>query len=135
MKITEVTTTDIITELSTELLGKYKSAAGASASAADKRGDTATGNKRFSGIVKATKKQFANDAKKHVAENNEESEFANELYELLEQHYPKLVARAGAHAMGNAVADFMNYKGLVEPAALVHEVAKAIKQSLTAAEF
>lgn len=52
-----------IEELSTELLGKYKKAAGADASKADKEGDFARGNKRFSGIVKATKKQFANDAK------------------------------------------------------------------------
>lgn len=64
MKITEVASTDIITELSNELLGKYKSAAGKSASDADKKGDYATGNKRFSGIIKATKKQFDNDAKK-----------------------------------------------------------------------
>lgn len=51
-------------EVSNEVLTKYKAAAGASASAADKKGDYATGNKRFSGIVKATKKQFDNDAKK-----------------------------------------------------------------------
>ncbi len=64
MKIQEVTSTDILKELSNDLLGKYKSAAGKDARAADKAGDYATGNKRFSGIVKATKKQFNNDAKK-----------------------------------------------------------------------
>jgi len=64
MKITEVASKDILAELSTELLGRYKTAAGADARAADKQGDYATGNKRFSGIVKATKKQFDNDAKK-----------------------------------------------------------------------
>lgn len=69
MKITEVASTDILTELSTELLGRYKTAAGKAASDADKAGDYATGNKRFSGIVKATKKQFDNDAKKHVQED------------------------------------------------------------------
>lgn len=53
-----------IDELSNETLGKYKKAAGADASAADKAGDFKRGNKRFSGIVKATKKQFANDVKK-----------------------------------------------------------------------
>jgi hypothetical protein len=53
-----------LSELSTELLGRYKKAAGAQASAADKAGNYAKGNKRFSGIVKATKKQFDNDAKK-----------------------------------------------------------------------
>jgi hypothetical protein len=54
-----------INELSNDKLAQYKTAAGADASAADKRGDYDHGNKRFSGIVKATNKQFANDAKKH----------------------------------------------------------------------
>lgn len=53
-----------IEELSTDLLGRYKKAAGAQASAADKAADYAKGNKRFSGIMKATRKQFDNDAKK-----------------------------------------------------------------------
>jgi len=57
-----------IMEVSTEKLAQYKTAAGADARAADKAGDTARGNKRFHGIVQATKKQFANDAKKHVKE-------------------------------------------------------------------
>jgi len=52
-----------IDELSSELLGRYKKSAGAQASAADKSGDYAKANKRFSGIMKATKKQFANDTK------------------------------------------------------------------------
>jgi len=54
-----------INELSNDKLGQYKKAAAADASAADKRGDFKHGDKRFSGIVKATKKQFANDVKKH----------------------------------------------------------------------
>jgi hypothetical protein len=53
----------IVAELSNEKLGQYKKAAGAQASAADKAGDTKKADKRFSGIVKATKKQFANDEK------------------------------------------------------------------------
>jgi hypothetical protein len=56
--------TEQIDELSSDTLGRYKTAAGAQASAADKAGDYAKGNKRFSGIMKATKKQFDNDAKK-----------------------------------------------------------------------
>lgn len=52
-----------VNELSSEKLGQYKKAAGAQASAADKAGDTKKADKRFSGIVKATKKQFANDEK------------------------------------------------------------------------
>jgi hypothetical protein len=54
---------DQLNELSTEKLQQYKKAASADASAADKAGDFARGNKRFSGIVKATKKQFDNDIK------------------------------------------------------------------------
>jgi len=51
------------TGLSPELLARYKKAAGADASKADKEGDVERGNKRFSGIVRATKKEFDNDAK------------------------------------------------------------------------
>jgi hypothetical protein len=58
-----------VAELSSELLGRYKKAAGADASAADKAGNYDRGNKRFSGIVKATKKQFANDEKKTTEAN------------------------------------------------------------------
>lgn len=50
-------------ELSNDMLGKYKKAASADASKADKEGNFRRGDKRFSGIVKATKKQFDNDAK------------------------------------------------------------------------
>jgi len=59
----------IVAELSSEKLGQYKKAAGAQASAADKAGDTKKADKRFSGIVKATKKQFANDEKKTTEAN------------------------------------------------------------------
>ena len=57
-----------VAELSSELLGRYKKAAGADAKKADAEGDYDRGNKRFSGIVRATKKQFAND-EKAVSEN------------------------------------------------------------------
>ena len=56
-----------VNELSNEKLGQYKKAAGADATAADKRGDFERGNKRFRGITTATKKQFSNDIKKHYA--------------------------------------------------------------------
>lgn len=52
------------TGLSNDLLARYKTAAGKDASNADKKGDFKKGDKRFSGIVKATNKQFDNDAKK-----------------------------------------------------------------------
>lgn len=52
-----------LSELSNEVLARYKAKAGEQASAADKAGDFKKGNKRFSGIIKATNKQFDNDAK------------------------------------------------------------------------
>jgi hypothetical protein len=42
-------------------LGRYKTAAAADARAADAKGDYKHADKRFSGIIKATKKQFKND--------------------------------------------------------------------------
>jgi hypothetical protein len=62
----------MIDELSSELLGRYKKAAGEQASAADKAGDYEKGNKRFKGINKATMKQFNNDLKKEEVEPIEE---------------------------------------------------------------
>jgi hypothetical protein len=53
-----------VNELSTEKLAQYKTAAARDARAADQEGDFKRGDRRFSGIVKATKKQFDNDAKK-----------------------------------------------------------------------
>lgn len=53
-----------IDELSSELLDRYKKKAGMAAQAADKAKKYDIGHKRFKGIMKATFKQFANDAKK-----------------------------------------------------------------------
>lgn len=65
-----------LSELSTDLLARYKKAAYADAKQADADGDYERGNKRFKGINKATNKQFDNDIKKHdkqdVAESWEE---------------------------------------------------------------
>jgi hypothetical protein len=55
---------DLVNELSNNTLGSYKKKAGEQASAADKAGDTKKADKRFSGIIKATKKQFVNDLRK-----------------------------------------------------------------------
>lgn len=134
MKLDEVTGVSV-NEVSSELLGRYKTAAGQEASRADKAGDFKTGNKRFSGIVKATKKQFANDAKSVKENDDEESDFADQIYNLLQDRYPNTVRRAGDHAIGNAIMSVMHYEGQVSPEALVSEVAQAIKQSLTSAEF
>ena len=68
---------DQIDEVSNELLGRYKSAAGSQASSLDKAGgkeNIQKANKRFSGIVKATKKQFANDDKKQGVMEMDKSE-------------------------------------------------------------
>ena len=68
---------DQIDEVSNELLSRYKTAAGSQASALDKAGgkeNTQKANKRFSGIVKATKKQFANDDKR-VSEAKDSGEY------------------------------------------------------------
>ena len=54
----------LLNELSTDKLAKYKTAASADATKSDQEGNFKRGDKRFSGIVKATNKQFANDAKK-----------------------------------------------------------------------
>jgi len=53
-----------LNELSTGKLAQYKTAAAKDAKQADQAGDVKRGDKRFGGIVKATKKQFDNDAKK-----------------------------------------------------------------------
>jgi len=52
-----------VNELSPQTLASYKKKAGADASAADKKGDYKRGDKRMSGIIKATKKEFDNDSK------------------------------------------------------------------------
>ena len=74
---------DFLTELSNDKLTQYKTAAAADASKADKEGDFKKGDKRFSGIVKATKKQFDNDAKKDVAEGDVVPFPKKHPYELL----------------------------------------------------
>jgi len=55
-----------ISELSNNTLSSYKQKAGNQASAADRAGNYALGNKRFKGINQATNKQFDNDLKKPV---------------------------------------------------------------------
>ncbi len=57
-------------ELSNDTLANYKKKAGADATAADKAGDYKRGDKRMSGIIKATKKEFDNDAKDVNEEQN-----------------------------------------------------------------
>lgn len=63
-----------LNEISNELLAKYKTAASTDASKADKESNFEKGNKRFSGIVSATKKQFANDKKKEFVNDRDMGE-------------------------------------------------------------
>jgi len=79
-----------LNEISNKLLAKYKTAAGKDASAADKAGDYKRGDKRFSGIVKATKKQFANDAKKSIDEEKDKDEFSKKFADLLGKQYKEV---------------------------------------------
>jgi hypothetical protein len=65
-----------VNELSNEKLGQYKQAAALDAGAADRAGNFERGDKRFAGIIKATKKQFANDIKKHPVASKGLNEFA-----------------------------------------------------------
>ena len=60
-----------IDELSNDLLSRYKKKASDDSRAADAVGDVKQADKRFSGVVKATKKQFAKFEKKPVAEEVE----------------------------------------------------------------
>ena len=80
---------DFLTELSNDKLTQYKTAAAADASKADKEGDFKKGDKRFSGIVKATKKQFDNDAKKGVAEGFSNDMSTEDMIAYLRQHHDK----------------------------------------------
>ena len=59
-----------ITELSTDLLDRYKEKAAADSAKADKEGNTAKADKRFSGVVKAATKQFDNFKKKGFSEED-----------------------------------------------------------------
>ena len=106
---------DRVDELSTELLAKYKTAAGKDHSKSTKtawdpnssreESDAATkrGNKRFSGIVKATNKQFDNDKKKHVEEGPDDN-FTPEDIKRLEtiNDIPTLKAQAKELIKGKA---------------------------------
>jgi hypothetical protein len=56
-----------VDELSSDLLGRYKTGASKQASELDKAGNIKKADSRFRGIVKATKKQFNNDLKKEAS--------------------------------------------------------------------
>ena len=69
-------------EISNEKLGQYKTAAYADSAKADSEGDYKRGNKRFGGIIKATKKQFKNDIDQHFADIKKKSAISQGINEL-----------------------------------------------------
>jgi len=77
-------------ELSNDKLSQYKKAAGADATTADKAGNYRRGDKRFSGIIKATNKQFANDIKKHKDQSiqNVEESLADDMLAIAKKVNP-----------------------------------------------
>lgn len=120
---------DTIKELSNDLLGRYKKAAAADASAADKAGDTNRADKRFSGIVKATKKQFANDEKNHVEQ--EHIVKVKGGYELKSKHgnknLGKYPTKAGAEKRERQVQYFKHAgEGVEEASSPAQQAAIAI---------
>ena len=94
-----------LTEISNALLTKYKSGAAKSASSADAMGDIKTGNKRFSGIVKATNKQFANDAKKNVVANEGGMGGLNRCAPAADVSYEKVLDRNPETAHSKVVGE------------------------------
>ena len=60
-----------LSELSNELLGRYKKELGIRASAADRAGDYDRGHEYFKKITKATLRQGENDARKHAQREKE----------------------------------------------------------------
>ena len=83
-----------ITELSTELLHRYKEKAAADASKADKAGNFERGNKRFSGVVKATNKQFANFKKKGFSEAKDDKREYDYEGEMVKSDLRSIIANA-----------------------------------------
>jgi len=102
-----------LNELSPATLASYKKKAGAAATAADAEGDTKTGNKRFSGIVKATKKQFDQDAK-GVSENREYSSVTNAITRRIITQHPEVLAKYGPDVVGMAIDEIAEFVGDVD---------------------
>jgi len=82
-------------EISNEKLGQYKTAAYADSAKADSEGDYDRGNKRFSGIIKATKKQFKNDIDQHFADIKKKSAISQGINELAPTKPPTAGAFGG----------------------------------------
>ncbi len=87
-------------------LARYKTAAAADARAADKKGDFKHGDKRYKGIIKATKKQFKNDeieakAKKAGNEAARKSKTAESIQESFSKMFGS--ARTSQQTLENVI--------------------------------
>ncbi len=113
-----------ITELSTELLDRYKDKAAADSTKADKEGNTAKADKRFSGVVKATTKQFDNFKKKGFKEETEQideiSAQAHKEYQAKARSDVKSLAKHTGGEYGDIAKNIMQrrMKGLSTSTAL-----------------
>jgi hypothetical protein len=115
-------------ELSNDALGRYKKAASADATAADKAGNYKRADKRFSGIVKATKKQFANDTK-GVAEDEGDPKGVPHVTKELLKHIVQQVGTEGAHAI---IKSLQWGDGAAKE--LLHLIVKDLKNDISMAE-
>ena len=105
-----------LNELSPETLARYKKAAGADASKADKEGDFERGNKRFSGIVRATKKEFDQDAKKVKEEQAPMFTPEENLSELKQDTIDDYISRKSALARGGLPEPSKKFGNVKAPA-------------------
>jgi hypothetical protein len=120
-----------VNELSTEKLAQYKKAAGADASAADKAGNIERGNRRFSGIVKATIKQGEQDAKKHRSRplKEDSSPVENAILHRIMMAHPDVLAKYGPQAVMDAANDTADFVGDVDEIG-TSDVSAWVKQTI-----
>jgi len=121
---------ETLDELSTDLLGRYKKKASEYASAADKAAEishkagehemgkrwTNRANKKFSGIVKATNKQFDNDLKKE--------EFISDILEEI----------SNAKIMGKDIEELKRQLSVARNTGVEHPVDKGVGHTMTSPE-
>jgi len=106
-----------LNEISNEVLAKYKTAAGNDARKSDAAGDTARGNKRFSGIVKATNKQFDNDAKKRAPVKTSEGSMGgiNRSAPAVDVSYEKVLDNQGDAVQEEIMTAYENVDQIQKP--------------------
>ena len=92
-------------ELSNELLHRYKEKAADDARASDAKGDFKKGDKRFSGIVSATKKQFANRKIPKMNEEQQIDEISAQTKSSYVQKAKKEVEELKPHAQSGEYKD------------------------------